>query len=145
MVIAIVYLLWILFAVYEGKREAYYFSFKMKASVVQKKGFKLDEHAMFTIQRLFVAAITCIACFESWLNCVIILFALMSCFPFFHDGMYYVTRQKLDSLYKKGWFDQSTTSTAISDKLHLFDPVPRTIFFILSLATIVYEIIKYWK
>jgi hypothetical protein len=68
----------------------------------------------------------------------------MACFPFFHDGMYYLTRKKIDGIYKKGWFDQSSTSTAKSDKLHLFDPIPRTILCVLSLGTIVYEIIKYF-
>jgi hypothetical protein len=145
MAIAIVYLLWILFAVYEGKREAFYFSFKMKSSLTQQKSYKMDEHGMFTIQRLFVASIACIACYNNWVNCIFILLSFMACFPFFHDGMYYVTRQKLDGIYKKGWFDQSTTSTAKSDKFHLFDPIPRTVLFVLSVGTMVYEIIKFWK
>lgn len=141
MLISIVYLLWILFAIYEGKREAFYFSCKIKTT----QTFIINEHVMFTIQRIFVVSMAILACHVDWLNCILILFSLALCFPFFHDGMYYITRHKLDGIYVKGWFDQSTTSTANSDKLHLFDPLPRTILLGLSLGLIIYEIIKFWK
>jgi len=143
MLISIVYLLWILFAIYEGKREAFYFSCKIKAP--QQQAYKIDEHVMFTIQRTFIASMAILACRVDWLNSVLVLFSFGLCFPFFHDGMYYLTRHKLDGIYVKGWFDQSTTSSAKSDKLHLFDPIPRTLIFGLSLGLIIYEIIKFWK
>jgi len=145
MITALIYLLWILYAIYEGKREALYFSFKMKAAVNLKQGLKTDEHITFSIQRSLVVGFALIACFHDWLNLSIMFFALAACFPFFHDGMYYVTRQKLDRLYKKGWFDQSTTSVAKSDKLKLFYPVQRTVLAVVSLGIVIYEIIKFWK
>ena len=118
----------------------------MKASIKQQQQqvYKTDEHSMFTVQRSFVAAIISVGCYTDWLNCLFIVVALACCFPFFHDGMYYVTRQKLDGIYKKGWFDQSATSTAKSDKLHLFGPTSRTLFAIASAGLIIYEIIKFW-
>lgn len=143
MLIGIAYILWMLFSIYEGKREAFYFSYKIKVPISQVK--KIDEHVMFTIQRSFVASLICILCFNDVLNCILLLLSLAGCFPFLHDGSYYWTRKKLDGIYPKGWFDQSTTSTAKSDKLHLFDPIPRTILFVVSLGLIVYEIIKFWK
>jgi len=136
---AIAYLLWILFAVYEGKREAFYFSFKMKASLRQQQGF-VDEHSMFMIQRAATGILTVMSCYIDFLNSIVILFAIILCFPFFKDGMYYVTRQKLDNLYMKGWLDQSPTA-----KLHLLKPIYRTTMFLSSLVLMTYEIIKFWK
>lgn len=139
MAVAIAYLLWILFAIYEGKREALYFSFKMKASLKQQQGF-IGEHSMFIQQRAFVGILTVLVCYKDWMNCIVVLCSIMMCFPFFKDGMYYVTRQKLDNLYMKGWLDKSPSS-----KLHLLKPIHRTLLFISSLALIAYEIIKFWK
>lgn len=135
------YLIWILYSVFEGKREAFYFSYKVRSAI----DHKVDEHAMFTIQRMFVAILICLVCFNGWLDCILLLFSLMMCFPFFHDGSYYLTRKKLDGIYPKGWFDQSTTSTAITDKLKLFYPATRTITLVVSLGIVIYEIIKNWK
>lgn len=44
-----------------------------------------------------------------------VLFAggLILIFSFFHNGMYYFVRHKLNkNVYPKGWFDSSTTSTS---------------------------------
>ena len=138
----IAYILWILFSVYEGKREAYYFSFKMKASVAQRQGYKINEHFMFTIQRLFVLLLSVIPFYDGLINGILLTSAMMFCFPFFHDGMYYLTRNKLDGIYNKKWWDQSVSSSAESDKLHLFDPIPRTVLACLSFGIACYEIIK---
>jgi hypothetical protein len=145
MPLLIAYLLWVLYSIYEGEREALYFSFKMKASLTQQQSYKHNEHVMFSIQRLFVVVLTCIACYVNWIECSLVVVSLAACFPFLHDGMYYETRKKLDGIYPKGWFDQSTSSTALSDKLHLFDAIPRSILFCLSIGIMCYEIIKFWK
>lgn len=141
MTAAISYLLWVLFSILEGRREAFYFSYKMKASITLQKGLKTDEHVMFTIQRALVFALAATACYSNLLNTSLILFSLMLSFPFFHDGMYYFTRNRLDGIYSKKWFDQSTTSTAKSDKFNFFNPISRTILFGLSILGITYEII----
>ena len=141
MTAAISYLIWVLFSILEGRREAFYFSYKMKASITLQKGLKTDEHVMFTIQRVFVLALAATACYSNLLNTSLILFSLMLSFPFFHDGMYYVTRHDLDGIYNKRWFDQSTTSTAKSDKFNFFNPVSRTVLFGTSVLIMAYEII----
>jgi hypothetical protein len=130
----------------EGEREAFYFSYKIKCppSWIQQHS-AVNEHEMFTVQRAFVLAMACIACYHDWLDTVLLAFACMGCFPFMHDGMYYLTRNKLDGIYPKKWFDQSETSTALTDKYGLVNPVPRTIYFVLSVGIVVYEIIKFWK
>lgn len=146
MLAAIAYLLWVVYSILEGKREAYYFSYKMRTSLAQKKPAKvINEHVMFTYQRMLVVALACVSCYTDWVNAILVVACLGASFPFFHDGMYYVTRKELDNLYPKGWFDQSTTSTAWSDKKHLLDPIPRTVFFGISVVIMIYEIIKYWK
>ena len=140
-----VYILWILFAIYEGQREALYFSYKMKATLQIQRSLKRDEHVMFTIQRSVVAAIASIASYTTLFDCALFIISMAFSFPFFHDGMYYVTRERLDGIYKKGWFDQSTTSTAKSDKFNFFNPVSRTALFGISILIIAYEIIMKLK
>jgi hypothetical protein len=142
---ALVYLLWVLYSIYEGQREAFYFSFKMKASVNMQQSLRRDEHVMFTIQRILVATMCGMIGFDGWINCFLLVFALACSFPFFHDGQYYVVRGKLDGIYPKGWFDQSTTSTAKSDKYDFFNPVSRTVLFGISILIMAYEIIIHIK
>jgi hypothetical protein len=147
--ILITFLLWILYSFFEGKREALYFSVKSIATQSFDTG---NEHAMFTIQRAIVAAI---ALSLMWFGgsgistCVYVLASMMLCFPFVHDGEYYVERKKLrgvsSQLYSQGWFSQSTTSTAWMDRLNLLGPVQRTFYFIAGTGIAIFEIINNWK
>ena len=51
--------------------------------------------------------------FPLW-DCIIFIFALCFIYSFFHNGLYYWTRNKLNpSVYPKKWKDSSTTSEAL--------------------------------
>jgi hypothetical protein len=53
-------------------------------------------------------------------------------FPFLHDGMYYKTRNKINSnTYPKGWWDTSYTTGALIS----FNAFERLAFAIIGFAT----------
>jgi hypothetical protein len=55
--------------------------------------------------------------------------------PFFKDGAYFETRKRMDpTVYRLGWLDDSTTSTAIIN----FKMPMRVLFFIGSILMLVY-------
>jgi hypothetical protein len=62
--------------------------------------------------------------------------------PFWHDGFYYSKRNDLDrNMYKKRFFDQSTSSTALLTKF--CTPILRTLYFLFSLIIfIIFVIVK---
>ena len=115
-----VIILFMIYASLEGEREADYFHFRWKHADEKIK----DEHLRFTLQRALVALLsTGCACLQwGWFGLLLLpLIALI--FPFFHDGAYYMKRHILDeTVYKKGWSDNTTSSTAkisITPKLRL--------------------------
>ncbi len=118
-----------LYAFLEGEREAKYFHFRWKHEDEKIK----DEHLKFTIQRSIVAlfATGCGCIFWSWFGLLTLpCMALM--FPFFHDGAYYLYRNKIDeSVYKKGWWDNTTSSSA---KISI-TPVLRTVFMVVGITS----------
>lgn len=144
MIALISFLLWIVFAILEGRREAYYFSMKVKAVVSTSiQSIVGNEHILFTIQRSVVLLILFLCTLSyGWICSTCTVMACIFAFPFLHDGEYYETRNLLDGIYPLKWWDQSTTSTALSDKLHLFSPVSRTILFGISVGLIIFELIK---
>ena len=118
--ITAVTILFCVWAALEGRREADYFHFRWKEPMTKVD----DEHLMFTIQRSIVVIFTTLACtlgmgFWGLLGFI----PLPLVFSFFHNGYYYVRRNQLDNnIYQKGWWDQSTTTTAKVS----FGPVART-------------------
>lgn len=139
----VIILMWLLYSFYEGKREALFFSMKMRAQVTDG-----NEHPMFMVQRSIVAFM---ALFLLWYNgmdvysCAAVLISMGLMFVFVHDGEYYVERNKLDKCYPEGWLDQSTTSTAEADKLKLDTPLLRIIYFMTGAGIAIFEIIHNWK
>lgn len=91
-----------------------------------------DEHLMFTIQRSMVAIFATVACtLGMGLWGLLGFIPLPLVFSFFHNGYYYVRRNQLDdSIYQKGWWDQSTTTTAKVS----FGPVVRTVLAAIGVA-----------
>lgn len=121
----------ILFAGYafmEGEREADYFHFRWFKEDQEVP----DEHVRFMLQRILVALLaTGCACLQwGWFGLLLLpLIALV--FPFMHDGSYYMKRHELDeTVYKKGWWDNTTSSSA---KMSI-GPKLRTAMFAVGLA-----------
>lgn len=137
-------ILWIVYSIIEGKREANFWHHLIKST--DYKIFKdKDSHPLFAVQRgLMLVALSLV----SYLILDSILLALylfiMNCliFSFFHNGSMYLERYKMSQMvspndsskwiYRMGWWDQSTTSTAWSTKF--MTPLNRTIQVILGLA-----------
>lgn len=133
-------LLWILYACIDGFTEAFYWHFKIRSNYVDKV---IDLHPFFATQRIMFAGILSILSnfiyFDSILSTSLFFTALGLSFSFFHNGCYYLTRNRLDkNVYKKGWFDFSTTSTAKLTKI--MTPINRTIMFLVSIFILIYTL-----
>lgn len=105
----IVYVLWILYSCVEGCREGLYYD------IASKEGNGIKElHKMYTGQRaLVVMSIMFLVARQDGLYSLIYFFSFVLSFSFWHDGFYYITRNKLDSgIYKERFKAESTTSTA---------------------------------
>lgn len=123
----IVIILWLVYSVIEGYREAWYYYYRVKTF----KNEGEDLHSVFFLQRGIPLLI--IGYCLSWtlaIGCSLI-------FSFFHDGMYYVQRHKItNTIYPKGWFDDSDTSTAkLELKLWM-----RVLLLIIGLILLVYDL-----
>lgn len=101
---------WIVYALFEGYREAYYWHERVTSPNKTDK----DLHRIFALQRGTVILLICYGLLWPIGPWAILSFIGLSCvFSFFHNGMQYLTRNKLNPyIYKKRWWDQSTTSTA---------------------------------
>lgn len=122
----LVIILWIAYSVMEGVREAGFWHYKcISESTPRYKS--IDNHTMFTLQRLIVGgSMVCLCSEYSVLDVVVLGLSMMLVFPFLHDGAYYTERNNLcPGVYPKCWLDQSTTSTAVLTKI--FTPTRRII------------------
>jgi len=124
--------IWIVYAIYEGKREAYYYQLLAVFGVKRP-----NIHWLYALQRgLFLIVI------GLGTSSIITPITLALIFPFFHDGFYYMKyNDLLPTAYKKRFIDQSTTSTAVME----FNWKWRCVMFILGailliLNTIVCEL-----
>lgn len=108
--IIILSVLWIVFASIDGFVQAHYYDLFPS----EKKHRNL--HPYFVIQRLIVLGLMAYEMqfnFSVW-ETIIFTFALIFIFSFFHNGFYYLTRNKLNpAIYKKKFFDDSDTSKAV--------------------------------
>jgi hypothetical protein len=124
--------LFILYALIEGYREAYYWYFKSKVGGSNKTVlFDLDLHAFFSVQRGIVFYL-----FFLFYQDLAIILSFLLMFSFFHNGVYYLTRSFIakdngeKDPYPLRFFDQSKTSTALTTKF--FTPEMRTILFVVG-------------
>lgn len=128
MILIISCILFYAYACCEGHKEAYLYYYRNQSAGDINFGPNL--HSEFALQRII-----------AWLPIEYINFdpsnywtllngiCIALSFTFFHDGVYYWKRNKLDKSYPLGFFDQSTTSTSWLDKLNLTNPIMRIIYF----------------
>lgn len=111
----------VIFATLSGYLEAYFW-------VSRPRVGQTSSHMMLSLLRATVLfPILWYNGFWAFASCVLI-------FPFFHDGMYYRTRNKISSnIYPKGWWDTSYTTGAMIS----FNTFERTIFAVVGLLTII--------
>lgn len=100
-------IIWIGYSLTEGIMEGFYWNYENKS----KRVCEFNVNRIFNLQRLLVFLITGGFLVHTLgyysLFCLISMFLI---FPFFHNGTYYYTRNKLDNnLYKKRWVDESKT------------------------------------
>ncbi len=101
---SLVFIIWQAYAILEGIREGYYFHFKNT-----NKDVKVYElHPLFSVQRALFCIAVLVCTQDIWLAV-----SLPFLFSFWHDGAYYIQRNKLDPhIYPLKFTDYSTTSTA---------------------------------
>ena len=128
------YIIWVLYAIIEGYREGKYWYLLGKTNILPS-----TEHKIWTLQRAMVVLLATSVIFIPVVQVINLLFILICAlaFPFFHDGTYYYTRNRLSQqdpsekvIYKKGFFDQSTTST--SWMTFIQGPIMRSIYLVIS-------------
>lgn len=106
-------LIWILYSVFEGVREGFYWKYKS----TNNKESQFEVYPIFSMQRSLVLLLIGVLLFPSigWFSVISVLSMLLM-FSFFHNGTYYKTKNKLDNgLYELGWMDHSpTTKTKIT-------------------------------
>ena len=101
-------LIYVLYTFFEGWREAWHWVYGLR------KGNKVLQHGVFMSQRGLVMILTAF-----YFGSVLAAIGLWLSFFLFHDGFYYMMRGyvekgiNLNVTYNKGFFDCSTTSTAL--------------------------------
>lgn len=135
MVYLLIYILWVMYMSLEGYTEAIYFHFCYNSSSYDYT----NEHEIWTIQRIVVglAFMLAIIFFDyELLLCLEMFAAIVLSAPFFHDGFYYFKRNQLNNfIYKRKFFDQTTTPRSIITILST--PVLRTAYFVVSVLVLI--------
>lgn len=135
MIVKIILLtIWIIVSLVEGKRDAHYFHDRNLSTSPDKQNI----HWLFALERLVILSLISWVCFINYsvINSSVFIAGLVLVFSFFHNGIYYVVRHKLDnSVYKDGWWSSSKTSTAFFE----FNELCRSILFMIGLALILYS------
>lgn len=123
MITTLVYILGCIYSCFEGIREGYYYESAIKTGDADKYNL----HGLFWLQRFLVCG-SCI-----FINPLLPIMLVML-FSFFHNGAYYITREKLSTgTYSLGFISNSTTSTANME----LNFTERTVCFILSLIILI--------
>jgi hypothetical protein len=126
--------LWIVYACICGYWEAYFWEASSKSDRIL--GWI---HNVFFLERLIVGVVFAVSCSSTLQWIVGTLCALGCIFPFFHDGFYYLTRNKITpNLYPKKFMDYTQKSTAKTDVLWTWEG--RCVFLSIGLCYFVVKI-----
>lgn len=100
---------WVLYAVLEGWRDAYFYHYRNTSSHPKNENL----HWLYTVERILIT-VAVFFILPGWFHTGLICMGFIFVFPFFHDGMYFLTRHRLDKkVYPFGWADNSYTSQAV--------------------------------
>lgn len=145
MIDIILFTVWVLYSAVEGVREAFLWNKSMHSTIESNDIMGVDIHKVFSIQRglvmLFVIYISIsnhqgMGYYRLMGESVILFFVLSLSFPFIHDGVLYLVRNKLDpNVYKEGFKDNpdSEKSTSFWD----FTYLERSVYFGLSVFILI--------
>lgn len=133
-------IIWILYACIDGFKDGFYWHFKNTSL----KNYKFEIHPIFSLQRgIVLLAIGTSLYYTIGIYSLLSTLSMILMFSFFHNGMYYYIRNKLDSnIYKLKWKDQSITSTAKLTKIMTYEN--RTIFMIIGTLLQIFILYKFF-
>ena len=126
----------IFFFMLEAKRDASYYHNSMTSSNPVKENL----HWVFFATRTIVLGLIGGICLYNYsaLKTCIFMASLCLVFSFVHNGVYYATRHQLDNnVYPKGFWDDSTSSTATIE----LNAKTRTIMAVIGIVGVVITIL----
>ena len=129
-------------ALLAGSSEAHYYDY----AYISDRGHK-NLHPNYFVRALIVGLFATAGAFnvidtgwiyeDLWL-CFIYLLGLALIYPFLHDGMFYKTRNKLNSLiYQKGWWSNKIEGEDKKKAKMEFKVTMRTAMFIIGILFII--------
>lgn len=105
--IILINLIWVAYSMADGFREGFYWHFRRNS----RRGCDFEINQVFSLQRLLVIILISMFMIHvvGYLS-ILISSCLLMTFSFFHNGTYYLTRNKLDDKrYPNKWKDESST------------------------------------
>ena len=124
-------ILWAMYSAFEGYAEGYYWHYR----TISNQYGKGDLHWAFVLRRGICAlGLVSMAMFhsESLISGMFILLHTIFAFSFYHNGAYYLTRNKLNDKIYQGGFKDHNDSDAVMD----IDYRMRLIMFVISIVFI---------
>lgn len=124
-------IIWIGYSLLEGRRDGYFYHYRN--TTLDPKNENI--HFIFFIQRAMILFFIFLF-FDrnSLIEVIPFMIGLVLIFSFFHNGIYYSTRNKLDSTtYPHGWWSSSISSQATLE----FILSTRILFLIIGVAAII--------
>lgn len=101
--------LYLIYAMIEAWEEAGYYHYRVKSGGTFYDKY---EHTWFTLKRSIMAFFMVLAIGDKIIGFETLI-SLIMMFSFVHNGFYFYSRNQLNpEIYKKGWKDDSLTSTA---------------------------------
>lgn len=126
----IIVILWVIYAVLEGKRDGYFYHYRNTTRSPQNE----DIHWLYMIER-FIFMFFAFIFMDQYniLSTLLFISGLAMIFSFFHNGAYYLQRNLLDPhTYPDRWWSSSVSSKATLE----FSLIPRLCLFTIGIVSI---------